>query len=96
MAHQLEKEIEKACCKKVKELGGLAIKLGSYNGIPDRMFLLPGAKIFFVEFKRPGGRVRKLQYWWRNQLLRLGFSSYIIDNVEDFELMLDGVMSGQG
>ena len=54
----LEAALERLCCKKVRAVGGLARKLKDVGtrGWPDRMMLLPGGRIFFTEFKRPGGQ----------------------------------------
>lgn len=52
-------------CLKLKWLGGV--------GFPDRVILLPGGRVIFVELKRPDGRKGPLQPWWANTLTRLGF-----------------------
>lgn len=52
----LEKEIEQYFCKAVKtQLSGWPLKFTSpgQNGMPDRIVLLPGGKIYFVELKAP-------------------------------------------
>mgnify|MGYP001041888205 CR=1 FL=1 len=52
----VEKEIEKLFCRKVKQAGGKAYKFVSpgNSGVPDRLVILPGGKIGFVELKAPG------------------------------------------
>lgn len=49
--------------KAVKNSGGIALKLVSpgFDGMPDRLVLLPGGKIGFVEVKVPGKEPRPLQ-----------------------------------
>ena len=51
-----EKVIEHKLLTEVKKIGGLALKFVSpgYDGVPDRIVLLPGGKIGFVEVKAPG------------------------------------------
>ena len=82
MVGALESSIESRCCKLVKKWGGFAIKLNPlWNvGIPDRLILLPGGVVWFVEFKRPkGGRLGPKQEWWANKLQKLGFN-YLLCN----------------
>lgn len=78
----LESDIERPACKKIKNrLGVLSIKLNPLGntGLPDRMFLLPQGKAVFIEFKRPGGRVRSKQKYWIKILRKLGFTALICD-----------------
>ncbi len=51
-----EKEIEKKLTLAVKQAGGICPKLVSpgFDGMPDRMVLLPNGRICFVEVKAPG------------------------------------------
>ncbi len=58
-----EKQTEQHLVKAVKAIGGICPKLVSpgTDGMPDRMVLLPGGHIGFVEVKAPGqkpGRCR--------------------------------------
>lgn len=70
-----EDKVEDYACKKVKESRGLAIKLRFMRGWPDRIFLLRGGRILFVEFKRPvGGKFEPLQERIHVKLRALGFS----------------------
>lgn len=51
----LEKDLERQFCRRVQEEGGQAWKFVSpgKSGVPDRIVLFPGGRIFFVELKRP-------------------------------------------
>jgi hypothetical protein len=54
----------------------MCIKLSpvGYVGIPDRLVLMPGGRIAFVEVKKPkGGVIAPMQRWWRERLIGLGF-----------------------
>ena len=78
MVAMREKEIEQSLRRAVLKRGGLCLKLDSSSkkGIQDRLVLLPGRRVFFVELKRPdGGRLSELQKVRRTQLQRMGFSS---------------------
>lgn len=82
-----EKDIERLLVKKVKASGGLCIKLISdyINGLPDRMCLLPGGKIVFVELKSTGQKPRKIQKYMHSALRGLGFRVEVIDTLAGVE-----------
>ncbi len=85
----MESKIEARLKAKVAKAGGLTLKFLSPGtaGVPDRLVLLPGKKIFFAELKAPGEKLRPLQQKRKQQLERLGFQVYIIDScqaVRDF------------
>ena len=83
---QLEKDIEAKLRKLVESRGGLCLKwvCPGWVGVPDRIVLLPGGRVIFVETKRPkGGRLIPMQVWWQKKLTRLGFQHDIIWNKED-------------
>lgn len=63
----------------------MPVKLGGPGdrGKPDRLFVGPGGRTLFVEFKAPGKRPRKLQLWFFSQMSELGHCVQVIDNVED-------------
>ena len=48
----LEKQIEAKVCDYAKERGLLVYKFTSPNrmAVPDRMFIRPDGKVFFIEF----------------------------------------------
>jgi len=84
----LEKEIESKLRNMVKPTGGLCLKwvCPGWAGVPDRIVLLPGGRVIFVETKRPkGGVISKRQEWWRIKLCCLGFNHYYIWNKDDLE-----------
>lgn len=90
-----EKEIEKKLALEVKKLGGLAVKFVSpgFDGMPDRILLMPGGKMAFVEVKAPGKRSRPLQMA-RHKLLRgLGFSVFILDDESQIGGIIGAVQS---
>lgn len=82
-----EKDIEKYLVELVKNLGGWALKFVSpgVSGVPDRLILIPGGRMFFAELKRPGARPRPLQIAVHQRLRRLGFEVYVIDSKEKAE-----------
>lgn len=71
-----EASIEEYLKKRVEALDGRAVKLNplNYLGIPDRLVLLPGGVVGFIELKRPrGGRVDTSQVLWHRWLMDRGF-----------------------
>lgn len=58
-----EKRVEALLTAGVKKLGGVAYKFVSpgNSGVPDRIIIMPGGKIYFVELKREGGQLTNLQ-----------------------------------
>ena len=74
----LEKTVEKELCDRVKsDLGGWALKFVSpgQNGVPDRVILVPGGRIYFVETKAPGKKLRRLQEHVCGLITQLGFKA---------------------
>ena len=85
-----EKTIEQKLVQAVKAVGGIAPKLvcPGYSGLPDRIVLLPGGKVAFVEVKAMGCKPRPLQLHRHETLRRLGFKVYILDDVADIAPIL--------
>jgi hypothetical protein len=73
----------------------LALKLQGQGvkGFPDRVFLLPGGMIFFVEFKKLGEKPTQLQEHTHALLRSLGFRVAVHDTraaaIEDLQCLLD-------
>lgn len=90
-----EKEIEQKLVKAVKLRNGICPKFTSanYNGMPDRLVLLPYGKLAFVELKAPGKKSRALQLSRHKFLRRLGFNVFMIDDKEQIGVILDEIQS---
>ncbi|MCM1509075.1 MAG: VRR-NUC domain-containing protein [Ruminococcus flavefaciens] len=83
----LEKEIEKYLRKSIKQLGYgakcLKFESPGFSGVPDRIILLPGAKVIFVETKKPKKTERVRQEYVQKLLRNLGFEVYSsVDSLE--------------
>lgn len=80
----LERHIEDALVKAAREAGGWAPKWVSpgHDGVPDRIVLMPGGRIKFVELKAPGEKPTPLQAKVHAKLRALGFDVDVIDSVE--------------
>jgi len=88
-----EKTIEKKLVIAIKDMGGIAPKFTSpgFDGMPDRIVLLPGGHIGFVEVKAPGEKPRPLQLSRHGLLRRLGFKVYVLDNEQQIGGILDEI-----
>ena len=93
-----EREIELKLVRAVKAVGGVCPKLVSpgMDGMPDRMALLPGARIAFVEVKAPGRKPRQLQLRRHEQLRALGFKVYVLDDPERIPALLREIGGNDG
>lgn len=89
----MEKQIEKYLVNEIERLGGLCIKFPPlfFRGFPDRIVLLPGALIVFVELKDKGKKPTAVQSRVQDKLRALGFRVEVLDSkesVNDFILTL--------
>lgn len=85
-----EKNIESYLRTQVKTAGGIAYKFTSpgNSGVPDRIVILPGNRIVFVELKAPGGKPTPLQRNQHKRLLQLGCDVRLIDSREQVDALL--------
>lgn len=81
----LEKFVEAALVKRVKELGGTCEKFTSpgRRSVPDRIVTLPGNRIVFVEVKAPGKKPTELQDRDHARRMKLGCEVVIVSSIED-------------
>ncbi len=82
MEADMEKTVERYLRLRVRDAGGLALKwlCPGWNGVPDRIILMPDGKVFFAETKdagkKPGPRQRRV-----HEILQgLGFTIYVPDS----------------
>ena len=89
----LEKTIEHKLAVTVKKHGGIAVKFVSpnYDGMPDRLVLLPDGVCAFVEVKAPNKKTRPLQKARHKMLKRLGFKVYVLDDAEQIGGIIDEI-----
>ena len=85
-----EKQIERKLVQAVKAMGGICPKWVSpgFDGVPDRIVLLPQGRIGFVEVKAPGKKPRPLQEARHRLLERLGFRVFILDSEDGIQKIL--------
>lgn len=92
-----EKKIEQKLVTAVKKHGGICPKFVSpgFDGMPDRLLLLPHGRFAFVEVKAPNQKPRPLQLSRHRLLRRLGFQVYVLDTLEDIDKFIKEVMSNE-
>jgi len=85
-----EKNIEIKLRDEVKKLGGKAMKFVSPGnaGVFDRVVLMPGGKVWFVELKKPGKDLSPLQKIFRKELDRLTMPYRVIDDMQKLKEFL--------
>ncbi|MGN0363679.1 MAG: VRR-NUC domain-containing protein [Bilifractor sp.] len=71
----IEADIERKLKREVERHGAQCLKFVSPGraGVPDRIILIPGGRICFVELKAPGKHERPLQIHTQEQLRQMGF-----------------------
>lgn len=89
----LERDVEAHLVKRVKEIGGIAMKLTSpqRRSVTDRLVLLPGGRVFFIELKAPGKKPTEAQFREHARLRDLGMFVSVFDSKE----LIDAFIAGQ-
>lgn len=90
-----EKTIEQKLVRAVKREGGICPKWVSpgFDGMPDRIVLLPGGRMGFVEVKAPDKKPRPLQASRHELLKRLGYRVYVLDRPEQIGGIIDDLQT---
>ena len=88
-----EKTIEHKLTIAAKNMGGIALKFVSpgFDGMPDRIVLLPGGHMGFVEVKAMGCKPRPLQLARHGLLRRLSFKVYVLNDEQQIGGILDEI-----
>lgn len=64
----LESILEQHFQRKVRALGGLAVKLAPIDaGTPDRLVIMPGPRFYLVELKADNGALSPIQRVWHSK-----------------------------
>lgn len=92
----LERDIEARLKRGVERAGGLCLKWVSpgCTGVPDRIVLLPGGGVVFVELKKPGGRLSERQKLMESEMVRLGMRVELLWTMEAVDMFLEEVYDG--
>lgn len=89
----MERDIERYLVRRVKDIGGIAYKFvsPSNRGVADRLVVLPGGVVWFVEVKKPGGRMSTLQQLFKRDVERLGHNHMVLWDMADVDTFINGV-----
>ena len=87
----LEKSIERYLLERVKVLGGMAIKLDSEKGLPDRLVLDNKGHHWFVELKRPEGTLSPIQIEYHKRLKDRGHTVLVLWSYTDVNNFIEKV-----
>lgn len=89
-----ESVIEARLVKEIKKLGGLCYKFTSPGapGVPDRIIILPGGLVVFVELKTEIGRLAKIQKWQIEELRKRGADVRVLKGMDQVKAFLEEVM----
>lgn len=90
----MEKTVEQHLRTQVKKAGGLALKLvcPGFNGVPDRLILMPGGRVYFAETKDKGKTPRPRQLRVHERLGELGFKVFVPDSKAAVDHMMECIL----
>ena len=83
----LERDIERYLVRRAIEHGGKAYKFVSpgHVGVADRIVLLPGGVVWFVELKTAKGRLSAWQKLFAVDLRRMGMNYAVLRSKEEVD-----------
>jgi len=89
----LERDIERYLVRRAIEHGGKAYKWVSpgHVGVADRIVLLPGGVVWFVELKTAKGRLSPLQKVFAADMARMGINYIVIRSKGEVNELLQRV-----
>ena len=70
--------VEARLRKMVERAGGMCLKWTSpgFTGVPDRIIIMPGGRVYFAETKAPGKHERARQEYVQRKLRKMGFEVF--------------------
>jgi len=89
----LERDIERHLVRRAREHGGVAYKWVSpgHVGVADRIVLLPGGVVWFVELKTARGRLSPWQKLFAADMRRMGMNYIVIRSKEEVNAYFDSM-----
>lgn len=92
-----EKDIERFLVNGVKKLGGVAYKFVSPGnaGVPDRLIVMPGGRVYFVELKTDTGQATTLQKRQMERLRRMGCDVNLVRGLDGIKNLLARITAEQ-
>lgn len=89
-----ESEIEAKLKNAIENVGGKFFKFVSpgNDGVPDRIVILKGGKVLFVELKTSTGRLSPIQRYQIKKLEDLGCKVYVVKGPDEAEKFIEEVV----
>lgn len=84
-----EGRVETYLRQRVRQAGGLCLKLDSAKGLPDRLVVLPDRPPFFVEVKAADGRLSRIQEHVIRRLRDMGQRVHVVYSKGDVDRVLE-------
>lgn len=93
-----EKAIESRLVNEVKKRGGVSYKFVSPGnvGVPDRIVILPGGEVWFVELKTETGRLSAMQEYQIKRMINVGARVAVLHGAEDVKRFMENRAAEQG
>lgn len=90
-----EKQIEKYLRLRVEERRGVCLKFVSpgQDGVPDRIVVMPGGRVYFVELKTETGELSRIQRYQLKRLTDLHQICSVVYGKEGVKAFLEDVDS---
>lgn len=92
---QEESKIERWIGRQVESVGGIYYKFVSPGnaGVPDRLIILPGGKVWFVEIKDARGKLSQQQIRQQNRMRAAGATVYTVYGMDGARELADMVFN---
>ena len=89
----IEKDIERWLGNQLKKLGCIYMKFVSpgNDGVPDRIVVLPGGAVIFIELKATTGKLMANQRVQISRLRKQGAIVFVLTGKLDAKLFLDDI-----
>lgn len=88
---QKETQIEKWLVRQVRDLGGICDKFTSPSnpGVPDRLIVMPGGRVIFVELKTEIGILASIQAWQHERYRERGADVRLIKGMDEARKLVE-------
>lgn len=95
---ELESDIERYFVTRLTAQKCMVFKFVSpgHAGVPDRLVIAPSGRIYFVELKRPTGKLRKLQEYTRKKLQKQNCDVRVVMSKKDVDYFVNVVIGKDG
>ena len=88
---QKEARIENWLVRQVRDLGGICDKFTSPSnpGVPDRLIVMPGGRVIFVELKTETGKLANIQVWQHKRYRERGADVRLIKGMDEARKLVE-------